>query len=108
MWYRHQQLSLPLSSRALTIPEPTVPAPPRANTTLSEFDMLAAADGPLEDDCASKKSFHCFQLLFSPARPARPGTTTRRTRLGKSVPRDNVYFVLETLNTSNSQLHTDR
>lgn len=34
---------LPLSSSALTIPEPTVPAPPRANTTLSEFDMLATA-----------------------------------------------------------------
>lgn len=34
---------LPLSSRALTIPEPTVPAPPRANTTLSELDMPAAA-----------------------------------------------------------------
>lgn len=34
---------LPLSSSALTMPEPTVPAPPRANTTLSEFAMLAAA-----------------------------------------------------------------
>lgn len=35
--------SLPLSSSALTIPEPTVPAPPRANTTLSELDIPAAA-----------------------------------------------------------------
>lgn len=35
--------SLPLSSSALTIPEPTMPAPPRANTTLSELDIPAAA-----------------------------------------------------------------
>lgn len=40
MW---PQVHLPLSSRPLTIPEPTVPAPPRTNTTLSELDMLAAA-----------------------------------------------------------------
>lgn len=36
-------LLLPLSSRPFTIPEPTVPAPPRTNTTLSELNILAAA-----------------------------------------------------------------
>lgn len=31
---------LPLSRRAFTIPEPTVPAPPSAKTTLSPFDIV--------------------------------------------------------------------
>lgn len=34
---------LPLSRKALTIPDPTVPAPPSAKTTLSPFDIAAAA-----------------------------------------------------------------
>lgn len=41
--------SLPLSSSALTIPEPTKPAPPRTNTTLSEFDMLRLTLSALHD-----------------------------------------------------------
>lgn len=37
------KVHLPLSRNAFTIPEPTVPAPPRTNTTLSELDMLVVA-----------------------------------------------------------------
>lgn len=45
MWH---EVHLPLSSRPFTIPEPTKPAPPRTNTTLSELDMLAAAPQRME------------------------------------------------------------
>lgn len=41
--------------------------------------------------------FRAVLLLQDSARPARPGARTRRTRvkLGKPVPRDNVYFIPE-------------
>lgn len=60
---------LPLSSSALTIPEPTVPAPPRANTTLSEFAMLDAAARTcwrMEDDTLEIKLRTFAEHLWGP------------------------------------------
>ncbi len=56
---------LPLSRRAFTIPEPTVPAPPSAKTTLSPFDIAhttaAAVQTESEIDYALWAS--CLLLL---------------------------------------------
>ncbi|KAF3854327.1 hypothetical protein F7725_022382 [Dissostichus mawsoni] len=118
MWYRHQQLSLPLSSRALTTPDPTVPAPPRANTTLSEFDMLAAADRPVEDDCLRE----CWTEAGDLCKASWPTLVALNYRQGpqfrpsigviEAPPADKQKMIPTspgtTINSSNSQLHTYR